>query len=170
MTYLRLALLSLTFATGCTQKTDLDKLELKDNYYYAQGKSSKFTGQAISKLSNGKPSNVLNFRNGVPDGRWKAYGYDGVVVQEGENHVVKSVDRSALDPAIIRLNVQLMIELDYREKDVLAIVKDPSAVNKNTIKQNVMAYLKSHPDLLGSDTLHSIQVLAGELEKWEHSK
>jgi len=154
-------------ACSCNRNADLHQLVLRDNAYYLPGKSDKFSGRATTKLPNGKTSNIVNFRDGIPYGQWMAFGYEGEIIQDGSYRVVVPSEDDGLDRSIVRLNVHTMLEGDYREKEVLVIVRERPRLDSAKVRENVKDYLAKHRDLLQSDSAHCIQILEGELQKWQ---
>ncbi|MGF6928963.1 hypothetical protein QFZ48_004463 [Chitinophaga sp. W2I13] len=70
-----------------------------------QKDNKPFSGIAVIKFDNGKVSNSIHFKNGIPDGKWTAYGYQGEIVQEGKYTPIPIDNSNELFENIKRISV-----------------------------------------------------------------
>lgn len=145
-------------------KVSIDELSLKESRYFYLHSKQPYTGEAISKFDNGKISSMIKFKNGVPDGKWFAYGYKGEIIQEGYYH---SIDISNEDKfkgeAFLRLNICTTKEGPVEFTDIILVSKKRENItveNKNKLRD----FLKSKSINIKGDSINEIRYTKGELE------
>jgi len=62
-------------------------LIIKKSIFYKDS-TKVYSGHAFSKFDDGKISNDVLIENGIPSGKWIAYGYQGEIVQRGSYNPV----------------------------------------------------------------------------------
>jgi hypothetical protein len=102
-----------TLIAGCSANDVLvNKMILRNGRYFISNDTHvPYTGTALSKFDTGKLSEKTSFINGVPNGKWLAYGYNGEVIQSGtyKPRLLKSLDIETIKQ-IIRINICTTIE------------------------------------------------------------
>jgi antitoxin component YwqK of YwqJK toxin-antitoxin module len=83
---MRILLLSSLFIflrLGCSSsRVNIDRLQIRQGKYYLINSSKLYNGKVVFKHDNGNVSNIIEIKEGVPDGKWIAYGYKKEIVQE----------------------------------------------------------------------------------------
>ena len=153
---------------GCSDLVILkDDLEFKEFKYFNKGNDKPFSGTAVIKFDNGKVSNSIRFKNGIPDGKWEAYGYQGEIVQEGRYTPVPIDDSDKLFENIKRISVYFFKEGEFKTNDILVILKkDNRQFNRSDeLRAGILKYLNfNDKSLLENAKLDSIIFVKGELE------
>lgn len=149
---------------GCSStKVSIDNLQVKENRYYLQGKKP-YTGKVISKFDNGSVASVIQIKNGIPDGKWVAYGYKGEIVQEGSYQPVNiSEENMFKNNNFIRLNVCNTKEGAIEFTDVF-VVTESIEPNVRDYKNEILAFLKSKSINIKGDSINEVKYVKAELD------
>ena len=154
---------------GChNNRVNLDTLKLFKHKYYADGNhTTPFSGTAVSMFETGHISVNVNFNNGIPDGKWEAFGYDGEVVQNGTHQPIsfKNID---IGPTIgvNRINICTTNEGKYTFVDIFLITDsigkgtDPSSP---ALIDSLRVILKSKGFNIKNE-IHKVISASGEFE------
>lgn len=150
---------------GCSNPVILkDDLEFKEFKYFNKRNDKPFSGTALIKFDNGKVSNSIRFKNGIPDGKWEAYGYQGEIVQEGRYTPVSIDDSDKLFENIKRISVYFFKEGEFKTNDILIILKKDNN-RSDELRAGVLKYLNfKDKSLLQNAKLDSIIFVKEELE------
>lgn len=158
--------LTILSCSQMSRRTSYDNLVFKHYLFFEKDAHAPFTGITESKFENGNISNVIRFKNGVPDGEWAAYGYQGEIVQSGKYTPVYP-DTSTYDSVgkIERINICFFQEGDYKYNDILVVVKgDVMDGEKDNLKQKVMKQLILYQPDLQIGVNDSLTFVKDELE------
>src|SRR4051812_43547785 len=141
---------------GCSTSTvSIDQLILKKGRYYAPGSGRAFTGEATLTFDNGTIAGWVQFKNGVPDGRWVAYGYEHEIVQEGSYVPVSINSEAFLKRAdIIRFNLCKTKEGKWSFTDAFIVTNTPGTFAAEAFKPQLEDYLRRNGALIQEDTLN----------------
>lgn len=153
---------------GCSEPVILkDDLEFKEFKYFSKRNDKPFSGTAVIKFDNGKVSNSIRFKNGIPDGKWEAYGYQGEITQEGRYTPVPIDDPDKLFENIKRISVCFFKEGEFTTNDILIILKkDNKQFNQSDkLRASVLKYLNTyHKGVLQDAKLDSVFFVKNELD------
>ena len=145
-------------------KIAIDKLIMKQGKYYSINSKNPYAGKVISKFDNGNIASIIEMKNGVPNGKWVAYGYKNEVVQEGSyNPIDVSNDALLMNSTISRLNVCTTKEGAIEFTDIFLVTDTPDKKVEN-IKAQVSTFLKSRSIVIKGDSINEIKYVKGELE------
>ena len=149
---------------SCTQKNvSIDKLQIKENRYCLKN-DTPFTGEAVSNYDNGTIACIIQMKDGVPNGRWVAYGYKGEVVQEGNYQPISEINEELFDNSnIIRLNVRNTKEGIIEFTDVYVVLKSIQTFNIKMHKNQLLSIIKSNSVIIKGDTINEIKYVVAEL-------
>jgi hypothetical protein len=162
---IKIIFIALVVLLGCSPaKVSISKLTLKNSLYYYLQTKQPYTGEVLIKFDNGKTASVINIKNGVPDGRWVAYGYQGEIVQEG---VYQPVDISTefffKGSDFIRLNVCTTKEGSVEFTDIFLVTNTPEKTYSED-KDKILAFLKTKSINIIDDNIHEIKYVTAEVE------
>jgi hypothetical protein len=147
------------FIAGCSSSIKLkSELKKENNRYYYDNKP--FTGVAISEFKNRQISDEVNFKNGLPEGKWKTYGYDGEVIQEGtyQAYYLRNAEIGKLR-GIKRVNICTYKEGDINLIDVHIInneLKRETIKEESPLYQDVIDTLKSNHIVINASLVDNI--------------
>lgn len=159
-----ISLFVLLFSGCSSSKVNIDRLQVKQSRYYLPNSSKPYSGKVVFRYENGDVSNVVEIKNGVPDGKWIAYGYKKEIVQEGSYTPIDL--RNEVDfftDSINRLNVCVTKEGMAEFTDILLITDRPNKKDADDEKKRILAVLKSHSILIKGDTINEIKYVKNEL-------
>ncbi|MES2703500.1 MAG: hypothetical protein V4649_12725 [Bacteroidota bacterium] len=154
-------LFCLVAISSCDQTNiSMDKLEWVDELYLVNERP--YTGVVFNKFEDGNISGTITIKNGIPNGGWKALGFDREIVQEGNYQPVEIYKFS--HPNIRRLNLVFGKEGPYNSWDLFIVVKDSDKINFDTpfIKSQIQK--NYHVDSI------TLNIVLGELELEGKSK
>ncbi|PWG77915.1 toxin-antitoxin system YwqK family antitoxin [Pararcticibacter amylolyticus] len=158
----------LFFLSSCSRSQILlEELVLKENIYFQKGTSMPYDGEAISKFDNGRISNKISIKNGIPEGPWTAYGFDGEVVQCGKYVPFKNKELTVNGvKSIRRLNVCEVKEGQNSYTDIFVVVADQLKVpnNPKELKNTLIKLLKMKGYNFENKQVNQVKLVAGELE------
>ncbi|WP_116543014.1 toxin-antitoxin system YwqK family antitoxin [Pontibacter virosus] len=142
----------------------MDQLQERKGTYYLNKKP--FNGKAVSKFDNGNISGFIEFKNGIPNGKWIAYGYAGEIVQEGSfQPIIVNSNNSLTSDDIKRINLCTTREGAIEFTDVYVIVETNGILDKSRMKANVNAFLKSESISIKGDSINEIKIVKGEIDE-----
>lgn len=151
---------------GCSDtQIHEDLLQLRQGKYYFQRSSTPYTGKVVSKFDDGNISSIIDVKQGIPNGKWIAYGYQKEIVQEGSYTPIDlSAEPDFFQEGIYRLNVCVTREGGFEFTEILLLTETPG--KKDTTKETVriLNVLKKHAIQLKGDTISKIKYVTGELE------
>ena len=157
-------LIILLFSSCTSSKELVSDLVLKNDRYYKKKSEQPFTGIAITKFDNGVMSSSTELKNGVPNGKWFAYGYKSEIVQEGKYIPVVTNEPLFVEKNIKRLNVSFGKEGSYSFTDVYVIVENTLVSDIANLKKDIQQLLQRRNILVNKDSLNEIKIVKGELE------
>lgn len=153
---------------SCKPSTVLEsELIIIDCKYYKKESKKSFTGIAITKFKNGVISGSAEIKEGVPNGNWFDYGYNGEVVHEGKFLPLQLQEPLMKKRNIERLNISFWKEADYSFIDVYMVGK------RNLIEglgdtarfiQDIERLLKQKNLIGKTDSINELKIVKGELE------
>ncbi|WP_129716184.1 hypothetical protein [Pedobacter sp. SYP-B3415] len=109
------------------------ELVVKDNLFYKDS-LTVYSGYVFSEFDNGDISSKIPIKNGIPDGKWVAYGYDGEIVQSGTfKPIITGLVTLADLKQVSRINICDTNELKEHFIDIFIVCK---ALKKNVDKTN----------------------------------
>jgi hypothetical protein len=151
---------------GCSSpKVGLDELKMRQNKYYFGSSQKPYSGKIISKYDNGYISNIIEMKDGIPNGKWVVYGYKKEIIQEGfYNPITVSNEADFFKNSIKRLNVCTTKEGEVEFKDILIITDASDKKELGDEKSKILAFLRSHSMIVNGDTINEIKYVRGELE------
>ena len=167
MKYIFLKICFLFICISCTNSNiTIDHLFINQGKYYLQDSNNPYSGKVVTKFENGNISNVIELKNGIPNGKWIAYGYKNEIVQEGMYTPIEinSLDTLFTNLNIGRLNVCHTKEGSKEFTDVFLITNNSYKTKERDIKTYVSQYLKNHLIIPKEDSIYEIICLKGELE------
>lgn len=167
MRLLTIIILFAFFIEGCTSsKITIDNLQMIQNKYYLAGTQKPYSGKVISKFDNGDVSSVIEIKEGVPNGKWIAYGYKNEIVQEGSYYPINvSNETEFMQDSIKRLNICFTKEGLMEFTDVFLITNEPDKKKGGNINsQIIFTFLKNHSIVIKGDTINEIKYVKGELD------
>jgi hypothetical protein len=129
--YSRIFLFSIFFFS-CKKKENLDTLIGKDFLYFARGDTvHPFSGKAYKKVTNRGTEYILasySFKEGIPNGKWKVWGYSNEVLQSGNFTPILNIGELKNDfPNLKRINIDRYTEgTDDKMIDLFLISTNPS--------------------------------------------
>ena len=159
--------LFVTFIFGCSSRgVTIEDLQIKNNKYYLNNSKTPYSGKVVSKFEDGGISDIVEMKDGIPNGKWVAYGYNKEVIQEG-TYCPFDVEREAefATSNISRFNVCITKEGSIEFTNVFLITDDTNKVERESLKPQVFLFLKNYIVLFKGDTINEIRYLKGELEK-----
>jgi hypothetical protein len=133
----------------CGRKIDLSELVNKNFLYFPKADTLKpFSGTADGKDTSRGTEYVLTsytFKNGIPNGKWKAYGYQHETIMNGRFTPVLKIEEIKNDfPDLKRINIDRYTEgTDEKMVDLLLISGNPSinSINYKIKKKILLEYL-----------------------------
>lgn len=141
----------------------MDKLQVKENRYYLHGEKP-YTGKVVSKFDNGGISSIIQMKNGIPDGKWTAYGYKGEIMQEGSYYPVNvSNENMFKDDNFIRLNVCNTKEGTIEFTNVFVVTKSIEPRDVGNYKNKILDFLKSKSINIKDDSINEVKYVKAEL-------
>jgi hypothetical protein len=149
---------------GCTPtKVSIDKLQVRENRYYLKNEKP-YTGEVVSNFDNGSIAGIIQMKDGVPNGRWVAYGYNGEIVQEG-NFQPLSISNESLfsNINVVRLNVCNTKEGKIEFTDVYVVSKSITDFNIEQYKHQLLSFLKYKSVIIKGDSINEIRYVVAEL-------
>lgn len=153
---------------SCKPSTILESdLIIVDYKYYKKEPQKLFTGIAITKFKNGVISGSAEFKEGIPNGNWFDYGYDGEVIHEGKFLPLQFQEPLITGKNIKRLNISFWKEDDYSFIDVFIVgQKIFTGGLSDTIKfkKETEQLLKQKNLISKTDSLNNLYIVKGELE------
>ncbi|PUZ19213.1 hypothetical protein GA0116948_1315 [Chitinophaga costaii] len=156
--------LTILILSSCTLSQQLvSNLELKNNKYYGTESGQLFSGKAITKFDNGIISSSTELKNGIPNGKWFAYGYKNEVIQEGKYIPIFSAQLGN-EKKIERLNVCFGKEGNYLFIDVYAIADKNLISDTINLKRTIEQFLQKENIISNKDSINELKVVIGELE------
>jgi hypothetical protein len=162
----KFVIIVLFIISGCSPKRiSIDKLQLKGNNYFYMQTNQPYTGLVISKFENGNIANIIKMKDGIPNGKWVAYGYKGEIIQEGCYQPIDISNEFFLGGRgnFVRLNVCTAKEGAFEFTDVFFVTKNFNhdySENKNKL----LAFLKSQSIYIKGDTINEVKYVMGELD------
>lgn len=60
-----------------------EDLILVNGIAYSKKSNNTISGKLVQYFDDGKPSSEVEYRNGIPNGQWSSFGYEGELIQEG---------------------------------------------------------------------------------------
>lgn len=151
---------------GCTSSdVNINRLQIRQNKLYEVGSSNPFTGKVILNHDDGSLSNTFELKNGIPDGKWVAFGYENEIVQEGSyNPIDLSSEPSFFADSVKRLNICFTREGDVEFTDIFLVtdVKNKKPIENE--KSRILGFLRAHSIAIKGDTINKIEYVVNELE------
>lgn len=130
---------------GCKNSVPIENLVFVNNKLYTSEGMTSFTGRGYSKFPSGTISNKITFINGVPDGEWVSYGYEGEVIQKGfySPRFLKH-DSVGFVKGVLRINICKIQEGSSATSCLFIITnKTPSKLSKGELRfKKLLASLK----------------------------
>lgn len=70
--------------SACKNRIDINSIERRTHgLSYIKGTNQLVTGEVVTKLADGKITNLQNYKNGQPIGNWYGYGPNGEIASHG---------------------------------------------------------------------------------------
>lgn len=156
--------------TGCLKnKVKLKDLKINNGIYHISRSNEPYSGHAYSYFKEGGMSNDIYIKEGIPSGKWMAYGYDGEIVQSGEFNPLLVDQITILDvTAIDRINVCFTKEGDYKFIDVFIISNTLQKVvdkaGDKEFRSALLEVLRSNNVKIDTKKINEIVAGNGELQ------
>jgi hypothetical protein len=121
--------LSLLLLPGCTQP--MDELVYADSVFKTAS-ARPFTGIGRFYFASGTVSDQIHFQDGIPNGTWVSYGYQGEVIYQGEFTPLPLPPRSPIRraacalPDLKRVTLRKSMDGVHTSYDVLLVSPDSS--------------------------------------------
>ena len=170
---LKIAILLLTavLLVSCSTKRELKYLTEKESIYFYKNSTNPFSGKVFSIDTNfrGKVfiSTYYTFRNGIPRGSWKSYGYNKETFQDGAFEPLLEVSElKIIFPNISRVNICKFYEGKHRIIDIYVISKmlKNDSLNFESKKKKVLNFILEKKLLRTEEVqlVNSIEIYSGE--------
>lgn len=162
-------LFALSFFTSCKSSEVLQNdLCLEDDKYIRCNTEKAFSGTVITTFDNKQIATKTQFKDGIPDGSWTAYGYQGEIVQTGTYKPIKIENNFFVGCNISRVNLCTTNENGNIFFDAF-IIKAPgsncSSSGMNDYKKQIAVFLKNKKIMSNNDTLNKVRITTGELSE-----
>jgi hypothetical protein len=164
-------ILFLAVILSCGQKRELSKLIERGSLYYYENSNKPFTGKVYSKQKNLSNDTFISasytFKNGVPDGKWKTFGYSREIIQEGIFQPVFETSNLKLGfISLSRINVCRYSEGKFPLIDIYIISKTPNLDSGKFVqkKQSLITWLIKNGYLKETEikNINSCEMFSGE--------
>lgn len=161
---MKLILFCIILLTSCTNTVLIKDLKLKNNKYYHGESSSPFTGIAKGYFDSGELSSEINFKKGIPVGRFTGYAYNGEKVNQGISSIIKFSERKTYLSDVVRINLDRWYEVE--SMPFISIYFVTALPNSEILKykNEITKMLRKDKFINQTDTLFTISVGRGELE------
>lgn len=149
-------------------KVQLSDLIYTDFKYYKKGSDHLFTGTAIAIFENGNISNTIELKDGIPNGKWVAYGYKGEIIQEGYyTPITISEGDLFIKKTVQRINVCFGREGSY-SSTIIYVISDTSRLYVDTInlRNRISQLLTKERSLSVEETGYQFKIIANELNSF----
>ena len=155
---------------GCVNSTILVKdLVIKNSFFYKDS-IELYSGHAFTKFENGRISNDILIKDGIPSGEWIAYGYQGEIVQKGSYRpVIFNYIRIEDLKRIQRINICEVEEGSERFIDIFIVSGDfKESVDKTgdrKVRDALVKVLRTQNIILEPSKINNIIGVDIELEQ-----
>jgi hypothetical protein len=159
---------------GCNSANkQCDSVIFKNGLYYNKTANSLASGEICYRDGKGRLQSIVNFKDGIPSGKWSSFGFAGEVIQEG---VTESFDVSSSDSLkaiggdnVLRISFSKIKE-GTETLNELSIVCASEEFIKDSLKSTryldyVLAYILPSRFSVSKKDLWEISFDSGELEE-----
>ena len=159
---------SIILLVSCRYSTELvSDLVINKYKYYYKGTNKLFSGVALTKFENGLISSSTEIKDGIPNGKWFDYGYNGEVIHEGKFVPVKLQEPLIMEKNIERVNISFYKEGDFSFIDVYIVgqkIFTEGLSDTTKFKINLGELLRKKELLKEAESSYELKIVKGELE------
>jgi hypothetical protein len=151
--------------SSCTPtEVTLDKLELRESKYFLIDSEKPFNGKLITEFEKGKVASEIPVKEGIPKGKWLAYGYHHEIVQEGKfNPIDVNNEKEFINRGVKRINI-----CDTKEGNIeftkIYVIYDKQIENFD-LKAQILSLLRDRSIHIKGDTIEKIIYVPGEFSE-----